>query len=110
MNKRLKCVTRKQTKKHTTYVYFILYTFKLLRPSNFYRKRKKLLGMLTSYGLNIRLNLNIFFKLCRAKTIRAPKVKFPKVAPANPSTYLLPHTGSHWTPGHCRERNFEERR
>ena len=77
MNKRFKRVTKKQTKKHTTYIYFILYTFKLLWPNNFYqpikRSRQKLFGTLTSM-VKIRLNLNIFFKLCRAKTIRAPKV------------------------------------
>ena len=79
MNKRFKCVTKKQTKKQTTYLYFILYTFKLLWPNNFYQPLikgmgKNLFGTLTSMVVNIRLNLNIFFKLCRAKTIRAPKV------------------------------------
>ena len=77
MNKRFKHVAKKQTKKYKTYLYFILYTFKLVfvRPNNFLAK--KLFVALTTSLVNNRLNLNIFFKLCRAKTIRAPKVKFP---------------------------------
>ena len=72
MNKRFKRVT--ETKKHTTCP--TSYFTQLLVHKQLLKAGKKMLFVARDYlyMVEIGLNLNIFFKLYRAKTIRAPKV------------------------------------
>ena len=72
MNKRFKRFT--ETKKHTTcptsYFTQLLVHKQLLKAG----KKRLFVARDHLYMVEIRLNLNIFFKLCRAKTIRTSKV------------------------------------
>ena len=73
MDKRFKRVT--ETKKHTTcptsYFTQLLVHKQLLKAG---KKKRLFVAPDHLYMVEIRLNLNIFFKLCRAKTIRTSKV------------------------------------